>query len=56
MLSLDAFARAETVTNTFGGRAPLGPAVGASALPQTHSRNLVRGPTSKGKREKGRGR
>jgi len=35
--------------NAFGGRAPPGPAGGASALPQTPSRNLGGGmPTSKG--------
>ena len=40
--------------NTFGGRAPPGPAGGACALPRSPSRNGV--PTSKGKkRRKGRG-
>ena len=32
--SLDAFSRAQSVTNAFGGRAPPGPAVGASAFSQ----------------------
>jgi len=33
--SLDAFSRALSVTNAVGGQAEPGPAVGASALPQT---------------------
>ena len=33
--SLDAFSRAQSVTNAFGGRAPPGPTGGASALLQT---------------------
>jgi len=33
--SVDAFTRAQSVTNAFGGRAQPGPAGGASALPKT---------------------
>jgi len=46
--------------NAFGGRAPPGPAGGASALPQTHELKSgdkeAYSPTSKGKGENGRER
>ena len=48
-LSLDAFMRAQSVTNAFGGRAAHGPAGEVQRSPRPPSRNPVSGPTSKGK-------